>query len=42
MIDGHWVVEQAHEIHVLVKELKDFSGVLPKKFVVGCIIAKLP
>jgi hypothetical protein len=36
------VVEQAHEIQALVKELELFGCVLPDKFVAGCIIAKLP
>jgi hypothetical protein len=36
------VVEQAHEIQALAKELEYFSCVLPDKFVAGSIIAKLP
>jgi len=42
MVDDHSVVEQAHEIQTLAKELKIFGCVLPDKFVAGCIIAKLP
>jgi hypothetical protein len=42
MIDDRSVVEQAHEIQSLVKELEGFKCVLPDKFVVGGIIAKLP
>jgi transcription elongation factor GreA-like protein len=42
MVDGRSVVEQAHEIQTLAKELKNFDCVLPEKFVAGCIIAKLP
>jgi hypothetical protein len=42
MVDGRSVVEQAHEIQTLAKELKNFGCVLPEKFVAGCIIAKLP
>jgi hypothetical protein len=42
MADGHSVMEQAHEIQTLAKELKIFGCVLPDKFVAGCIIAKLP
>lgn len=41
MTNGCSIVEQPHEIHVLVKKLKNFSCVLPEKFEVGCIIAKL-
>jgi hypothetical protein len=52
MVDGHSVVEQAHEIQILAKELDIFGCVLPNnifgcvlhdKFVVGCcMVAKLP
>jgi hypothetical protein len=42
MVENHPVVEQAHEIQALAKELEQFSCVLPDKFVVGGIIAKLP
>ena len=42
MVDDHSVVEQAHEIQTLAKELKNFGTVLPDKFVAGYIIAKLP
>jgi hypothetical protein len=42
MVEGRPVVEQAHEIQALVKELELFGCVLPNKFVAGCIIAKLP
>ena len=42
MVDDRSVVEQAHEIQTLTKELENFGTVLPDKFVVGCIIAKLP
>lgn len=42
MTNGCSIVEQPHEIHVPVKKLKIFSCVLLEKFVVGCIIAKLP
>jgi hypothetical protein len=41
MVDNHLVVEQAHEIQVLAKELEQFPYVLPDKFVAGGIIAKL-
>jgi len=41
MVDDRPVVEQAHEIQALAKELKIFGCVLPDKFVAGCIIAKL-
>ena len=36
------MVEQAHEIHALAMELKQFPCVLPDKFMAGGIIAKLP
>ena len=42
MVDDRSIVEQAHEIQTLAKELKNFETVLSDKFVAGCIIAKLP
>jgi hypothetical protein len=42
MVEDCSVVEQAHEVLSLAKELKHFACVLPDKFVVGGIIAKLP
>jgi len=42
MVDDRSVVEQAHEIHTLAKELEGFKCDLPDKFVAGSIIAKLP
>ena len=42
MVENHSVVEQAHEIQALAKELEHFPCLLPDKFVVGGIIAKLP
>ena len=42
MVDDRSVVEQAHEIQTLAKELKIFGCILPDKFVAGCIITKLP
>jgi hypothetical protein len=36
------VVQQAHEIQCIAKELKLLKCALPDKFVAGCIIAKLP
>ena len=42
MVEDRSVVEQAHDIQTLVKELENFGCVLPEKFVAGCIIAKLP
>jgi len=46
MIEDRSVVEQALEIHMLAKDLKNCSKetpcVLPNKFVAGCIIFKLP
>jgi hypothetical protein len=42
MVENGSVVEQAHEIQALAKELEHFSCVPPDKFVAGGIIAKLP
>jgi hypothetical protein len=42
MVENHPVVEQAHEIQALAKELEQFPCVLPDKFVAGGIIAKPP
>jgi hypothetical protein len=41
MVENRPVVEQAHEIQALAKELEQFPCVLPDKFVAGGIIAKL-
>jgi hypothetical protein len=41
MVEKRPVVEQAHEIQALAKELEQFPCVLPDKFVAGGIIAKL-
>ncbi len=42
MADNRSIVEQAHEIQTMAKELELLKCVLPDKFVAGCIIAKLP
>jgi hypothetical protein len=42
MVENCHVVEQAHEIQALAKELEQSPCVLPDKFVAGGIIAKLP
>ena len=42
MVDDRSVVEQAHEIQALAKELENNKCELPDKFVAGGIIAKLP
>jgi hypothetical protein len=42
MVDDCLVVEQAHEIQALVKDLEMHGCELPNKFVAGCMIAKLP
>ena len=46
MVENRSMVEQAHEIHTLAKNLKNCSKespcVLPDKFVAGGIISKLP
>ena len=41
MVENRSVVEQAHEIQALAKELDHFPCLLPDKFVAGGIIAKL-
>ena len=42
MTEERFVVEQAHEIQLFVRELEHFSCTLPDKFVAGGIITKLP
>ena len=42
MVANRSVVEQAHEVQRLAKELELLKCVIPDEFVVGCIIAKLP
>jgi hypothetical protein len=42
MVDDRPIVEQAHEIQLLVGELAHFNCVLPDKFMFSGIIAKLP
>jgi hypothetical protein len=42
IVNNHYVVEQIHEIQILVKELKLVKCPLPDKFVARCMIAKLP
>jgi len=42
MVDNRSVLEQAHEIICIAKELEVLKCNLPGKFVAGCIIAKLP
>ena len=41
MVKNRSMVEQAHEIQAMAKELEHFSYLLPDKFVAGGIIAKL-
>jgi len=41
MSDCCSIVEQAHEVQTLAKELENFGCVLPDKFVPRCITAKL-
>ena len=40
MVENRHVVEQAHKIQALLKELEQFPCVLSDKFVAGGIIAK--
>jgi hypothetical protein len=42
MADNRSIVEQAHEIQCIAKELDHLKILLPDRFVVGCIIVKLP
>jgi hypothetical protein len=42
MTDECGIVEQAHEIQSIAKELEQFMCVLLDKFIAGGIIAKLP
>ena len=42
MMNNRSVVDRAHEVQVLVKELKLLKCPIPDKFVAGCIITKLP
>ena len=42
MVENRSVVEQAHEIQALAKELEHFPCLLPDKFMASGIIAKLP
>ena len=42
MVNNRSVVEQAHEIECIAKELELLKCAIPDKFVAGCIIAKLP
>jgi hypothetical protein len=42
MTNNRSIVEQAHEIQCIAKELDHLKIVLPNRFVVGCIIEKLP
>ena len=42
MVENRSVLEHAHEIQCIAKELELLKCELPGKFVAGCIIAKLP
>jgi hypothetical protein len=42
MVANKSIVEQAHEIQRLAKELELLKYVIPDEVVAGCIIAKLP
>src|SRR3954470_21437227 len=42
IVDDRSIVEQAHEVQSLARELEHFTCVLPDKFVARGIIAKLP
>jgi hypothetical protein len=42
MVDGRSVVQQAHEIQCMVRELKILKIVIPDEFVATGIITNLP
>jgi len=42
IVDNRSVVEQAHELQLIVRELDQLGCKLPDKFVAGGIITKLP
>ncbi|XP_057993054.1 uncharacterized protein LOC131174037 [Hevea brasiliensis] len=42
MVDNISVMDQVHELHVLVSKLKDLKVIVPESLQVGGIIAKLP
>ena len=42
MVNNRGLVEQAHEVQCIARELELLKCALPDKFVAGCIIAKLP
>ena len=42
MLDNISVLDQAHELQILVNKLHDLSINIPESFQVGAIIAKLP
>ena len=42
MVDDCYVLDQVNKIKCIAKELELLKCELPDKFVVGCIIAKLP
>ena len=42
MVNNHSVVEHAHEVQCIVKDLDLLKCPILNKFVAGCIIAKLP
>ena len=42
MLDNISVLDQVHELQILVNKLHDFSINIPKPFQVEAIIAKLP
>jgi len=42
MVNNRSVVEHAHEVQCIVKDLDLLKCPIPDKFVAGCIIAKLP
>ena len=42
MVGNRSIVEQAHEVQRIAKELEVLKCVIPNEFVARCIIAKLP
>ena len=42
MLDNIFVLDQVHELQILVNKLRDLSINIPESFQVGAIIVKLP
>ena len=42
MLDSIPILDQVHELQVLVNRLRDLKVIIPENFQVGAIISKLP